>query len=308
MRTHYHFIYFLILILFSSCADNNKPIISAESLVKLNGLHSGFNTEELTKELITLNKDTVTIVAFGHVYALQYHEDVFDSMIAAINAEDPDYVWILGDIVFDNTDEEWEYLLRKYKDLKGKRYHAGGNHDMNYHYERYHNINENQWEAETRFLKYVGYRYKSIEDDIANYMIINMNDSLERIKEYLDEMLPGLNPDKQSILFTHHSIWQNTRSHAEDPKTWVKKSFYKDSLLAEIKDFDYLIHGDWGGKLYKGTHRYDGHKFKVIGVGNLNDGDSLYISTIKLTKDDLWAYPTFIEIPDSSTWGEKIKD
>jgi calcineurin-like phosphoesterase family protein len=226
-------------------------------------------------------------------------------MIASINDQESDYVWILGDIVYNNSEEEWDYILEKYKGIRAKRFHAGGNHDMNYHYERYYGIRDNQWEAESRFLNKIGYRYITIEDDLANYMMINMNDSLDRIESYLDIMLPQLNSEKPSILFTHHCAWDKTRSKAEDSHTWVKKSFNRDSLLSELTDFDYLIHGDWSEGYYSGVFPFQGKRFNAIGVGNLNEGDPLYITTIKITKDTLWSYPVFVEIPDTTTWKAK---
>jgi len=300
-----HLCILVIIILIPSCDQEEKNGQSPESKRKLDSLHSGFNELELSKEIIELNKDTITIVAFGHVYSLLYHEDVFDAMIAQINDQDPDYVWILGDIVFNNTDEEWNYLLNKYRDMEGRRFHAGGNHDLNYHYERWFGIHENRWEAEIRFLNYVGYRYITIEDDVANYMVVNMNDSIDRIKNYLDLMLPNLNNNKQSILFTHHCTWHNTISNAEDPHTWVKKSFPKDSLVSELHDFEYLIHGDWAGKFYSNTFNFEKSKFRVIAVGNLNEGDLLYFTTIKITSDSLWAFPSFVNIPDTISWNQK---
>jgi hypothetical protein len=265
-------------------------------------LHSGFNTAELTREFINVKKDTVTIVAFGHVYSLLTHEDVFDEMIEQINSENPDYVWILGDVVYNNSEEEWDYVLAKYKGIKGRRFHAGGNHDMNYHYERYYGIVLNQWEAESRFLNKIGYRYKTLEDNVANYMVVNMNDSIDRIKDYLHRMLPELNPDKQSILFTHQAIWHNIKTDPEDPKTSPRKTFDRDSLLSEITDFDYLIHGDWGGKLYIGAHKYKNKKYKLVAVGNRNEGDQLFFATLKITQDTVIAYNTFVNIPDTTTW------
>jgi len=304
-----NFPYLLILMLLvTACSHSEKFVQSKESRQKLDSLHSGFNKKELTKEVITLNKDTITLVAFGHVYSLLHHEDVFDSMIDKINEQNPDYVWILGDIVFNNTEQEWSYLLNKYKGLQGKRFHAAGNHDMNFHYERYYGINENQWVAEQRFLSHIGYRYITLEDDVANYMMINMNDSLKRIKQYLNSMLPELNPDKPAILFTHHSVWHKSMSKADDPTSWVQKSFQRDSILAQLTDFDYLVHGDWGDKFFSGKSKYKSKKYNVIAVGNLNEGDDLYITTFKITKDSLWAYPVFVDIPDTTTWKTKVID
>lgn len=304
MRTSYYFI-LLFLVSIYSCNSHDGDGQSDFSKLKLDSLHRFYNEQELEKVNIQLSKDTTTIVAFGHVYGLLYHEDVFDSLIALSNAQHPDYVWILGDVVFNNTEEEWSYLLDKYQGFEGQRFHAGGNHDMNYHYERYHGINENQWEAESRFLSKIGYRYLTVEDDNANYMLINMNDSLSRILNYLDLMEDKINPEKPSILFTHHATWHDNQSIASDPKTWVKKSFPRESLLVNLGKFDYLIHGDWGERFYFGKRKINKVNYNLIAAGNLNEGDSLRITLIKISHDSLWAEPIFVPIDTASTWYTK---
>lgn len=292
---------FLLLSLFS-CMQDKTEKQSQKSIDKLDSLHSHFNDLELEKQIYQLDKDTISIVAFGHVYGLLYHEDVFEQLIEKVNEQNPDYIWILGDVVFNNTEDEWNYLLEKYQEFTSKRFHAGGNHDMNYHYERYHGSSENRWEAESRYLSKIGYRYLTIEDDNANYMLLNMNDSISRISDYLDTMKAEMNPEKQSILFTHHSTWHPNQSEAEDPKTWVKKSFSRDSILPLLNDFDFLIYGDWSEGFYFKDVKINGKKYKVMDVGNLNEGDPLYITSIKLTKDSLWAKPINIPIAESSSW------
>lgn len=296
-------IFGLILLLSCSVDKGNKQ--SKLSKDKLSALHSGFNKRELTKEYITSSRDSVVIVAFGHVYGLLNHPDVFDLLIDKVNEQDPDYVWILGDVVYNNTEEEWAVLFEKYKGMNGERFHAGGNHDMNYHYERYHGSKENQWEAESRYLDKIGYRYLTLEDELANYMLINMNDSLDRISEYLDRMLPQLNPVKQSILFTHHATWHPNQSKVDDPKTWVKKNFPRDSLLPKLVDFDYMIYGDWSEGFYFNSIKLNDHKYKVIDTGNLKEGDPLHITRIVVRSDGVEARPVSIPIPLESNWYKK---
>jgi hypothetical protein len=115
-------------------------------------------------------------------------------------------------------------------------------------------------------------------------------------------MLPELNPDKQSILFTHQSIWHDLKADPKDSKTWPRKTFDRDSLLSEITDFDYLIHGDWGKKLYNSSYKYKNKRYRLIGVGNRIEGDQLYFTTLKITNDTVWTYSTFVNIPDPTTW------
>jgi len=300
-----YYISIFILLFSSSCSQNKDGFESDLSKEKLAKLHNAFNKKELTKELLTSSKDSVVIVAFGHVYGLLYHPDVFDLLINTVNAENPDYVWVLGDVVYNNTEEEWNTVLMKYDELKGVRFHAGGNHDMNYHYERYHGSREHQWEAETRFLDKIGYRYLTLEDELANYMLINMNDSLPRIKDYLTQMLPQLNPDKQSILFTHHATWHDNQSSIDDPKTWVKKSFPRDSILPLLTDFDYMVYGDWSEGFYFNSIRVSGSEFAVIDAGNLKEGDPLHITRIVIKADGVAVKPIDVPIPLESDWYKK---
>lgn len=299
---------FIILLSFLYACGTNKIDQQPETAKRsgralLDSMHSGFNKVELTKQFLTNNNDTTTIVAFGHVYHLLNHEEAFDLMINTINNQNPDYVWVLGDIVFNNSEEEWKHINEKYKKLKGKRFHAPGNHDINYHYERWIGSIENQWEAESRYLKNVGYRYITLEDDVANYMMVNLNDSLDRVKKYLDKMTPELNEEKLSILFTHQDTWFDFMEDPEDPQTWPRKNFERDSLLKELRDFDYLIHGDWNEKFYEGEFK----GYNVVSLGNLNQGDPLNINVIKVTKSDIKIESIEVDIPENSSWYDSKK-
>ena len=130
-------------------------------------------------------------------------------------------------------------------------YFSPGNHDINYHYERYHGKRDNQIEAELKYVKQVGYRYKMLQDQFANYVFINANDSAHRILAYLDLMKPELEEDKQLVLLSSQSLWHMDYQIPDIPKTWVKRPFHRDTLLQHVEYFDFLIHGDWGGKLFR---------------------------------------------------------
>ncbi len=296
---HFHIIITLAALV--SCGSD-PTIQSEESKRKLAKLHSGFNDVELEKLMLHGARDTLTIVTFGHVNSLLWHEDVFDSFVKTVNEQDPDYVWVLGDIVYDNTEEEWDCVLNRHEQITGRKFYVAGNHDIAYHIERYNGILEHQWEAEERFLSHVGYRYRTIEDNIANYMILNLNDSLFRIKEYLELMLPKLNPNKPNYLFTHQSTWQNVNKEPDDPSLWVNISFPPDSLLKELVPFDYLINGDWTFEYFRGKKGFGGRDHHVIACGNKNAGDELRITVLKLSGEDCESYPIVVPIPKESKW------
>jgi hypothetical protein len=302
---YFQLLFTFFIIILQSCNNETTPVQSNSSLQKLDSLHSGFNEVELTKQIINNQKDTVVIVAFGHLYGMLSHTELFEQLINVVNEQKPDYVWVLGDIVYNNTEEEWDTVLSYYQNFDGIRYHAGGNHDMNYHYERYFGVRENQWEAESRYLDKVGYRYLTLEDNVANYMLINMNDSIDRIDEYLSIMLPELNPDKPSVLFTHQAVWHENQSDADDPKTWVKKSFPKDTILSRLGDFDYLVHGDWAQKFYFNTQTFNGIKYYALAAGNYTEGEPIHITRIELSAGGMKAEAIPIPIPENSTWNKK---
>lgn len=287
-----------------ACSGNPK-IQSEESRTKLNELHGSFTERETTPEWNTMGNDTIVHVAFGHVNGLLWHDDVMKILIEEVNAIKPDYVWVLGDIVYDCAEDEWQKVMPEYEKLTGKRYHAAGNHDINYHYERYEGIMENRWEAEERYLKHIGYRYLSIEDEQATYTILNMNDSLPRIKQYLSVMTPKLNTNKTNFLMTHQSIWMNDVKDTADPAKWTNKYYPPDSILPYLHDFDVLVHGDWANEHMHGDFRHEDKVFKVVSTGNLNPGSPLNITVIRFFQGSLTIEHRALPIPDDSGWFEK---
>ncbi len=284
-------------------AKKNQLSEYAQGQKRLRELHTTFIEKELTKQDLTSDKDTITAVAFGHIYPLYPFEEILDSLIAAANKQNPDYVWIMGDIVFNNAPEEWEFINKKFEKLKGKKFYAGGNHDTNYHYERWEGKTDHEWEAETRFLKNVGYRYLTMEDQFSNYMILNLNDSIHRIREYMNTMKPKMNPDKPSILLTHQAIWTDSKSDPNDPHKWPQKSFNRDSILGDIAPFDILVDGDWNKNFYDKQFK----KFRVIGSGNRIKGDDYRVTLFKITKDTVIITPIEVPIDPKSKWFEKKK-
>lgn len=290
------------MLLLGTASCGGDKVQSEESKKKWREQHTGFNEKELTKLDLSQFKDTITAVAFGHVNSLLWHPDVFDSFIKTINGQNPDYIWVLGDIVYDNSDDEWNKVLKGHNQMKGDRFYTAGNHDICYHYERFDGILENEWEAEERYLDQLGYRYLTMEDEVANYMILNLNDSLARIKEYLDIMKPKMNPDKPSFLLTHQSAWQAVKKERDDPSLWVNISFHPDSLLKELGEFDYLVNGDWANKYFRASKYYLGENHEVICTGNKVAGDELRITVLKYTRDTCESYPIIVPIPEGSDW------
>ena len=285
-----------------SCNQPGQKSTFVPNPTTLTELFSGFNEAELTPEIIENKNEPIIIVATGHLYPLLKCPEVYNEIIENIIEQKPDYFFTLGDIVRDNTDEEWDTVFKHLSRIDAAIYFAPGNHDLNYHYERYVGKRDNQIEAEMRYLDQVGYRYKLIRDGLANYVFINANDSVNRILSFIDQIKPEIDTTKQLLLISSQSLWVNKQQDPDDPRTWVNRPFYRDELLPYVDNFDYLIHGDWGGKFYRGKWKKKNGYFDVMGVGNRKIGDSLFITRIEIYTDSISAKPIWIDIPENSKW------
>ena len=268
----------------------------------LKELHNGFFDEELTPEILKSDKKEITIIATGHLYPLLNYPKVYNAFIDTIINQKPDYIFLLGDLVRDNTIQEWDSVLTRFNKAGCKLYFAPGNHDLNYHYERWEGSREHEFEAEMKYIDHVGYRYKLLQDNFANYVFINPNDSIDRVLSYLDIMKSKLDTTKMLILLTSPSLWHNSNQIPGDNHSWVNKAFTRDEILPKIEYFDYMIHGDWSGHFYLGTWPKSEGNFNVMSVGNRKQNDSLFVTKIVMSDKHLVAKPINVVIPKDSPW------
>ncbi|RLD87579.1 MAG: hypothetical protein DRJ09_10035 [Bacteroidetes bacterium] len=284
-----------------SCKEKTNRITDANYVrnpTTLKELFSGFNEDEINADVYDFKRDSVVIVATGHLYPLLYHPDVYRAFIKTIKAQHPDYFFTLGDNVYNNTEKEWDTVLSHFNELQVPVYYAPGNHDLNFHYERYAGKRDHQVQAEKRYLAKAKCRYKLVKDNLANYVFINANDSAKRVLSFLSFIRPQLDTTKHLIMFSSPSLWFEKHQDPNDPKTWPNRPFRREKLLPKIKDFEYLIHGDWSGKFA----RFNFLGFNVMAVGNRKEGDTLYITRITIYKDTIIAKPIFVPMPDGNTW------
>jgi len=294
-------VYLLLVTLILSC-NNNRQNQYVANPTTLEELFRGFNDTELSPEINQLNKEPIVVVATGHLYPLLKYPQAYNSLLEKIKKQNPDYFFELGDIVRDNTDEEWDSIFYRLNQIDTKIYYAPGNHDLNYHYERYVGKRDNQVEAEMRYLNQVGYRYKLVKDELANYVFINANDSVDRILSFIEQIATELDTNKMQILLSSQSLWVNKQQDPDNPKTWVNRPFNRNELLPYIENFDVLIHGDWGGKFYRGKWKKSNGTFDLMAVGNRKVGDSLFITRLEIFSDTIKAWPIKVHIPETSSW------
>ena len=289
----------------TSC--NNSGKISDNNYVAnpstLEELFRGFSKDEIDVDVNNFNRDSVVIVATGHLYPLLYHPDVYQSFVKTVKARHPDYFFALGDLVYNNSEKEWDTVLGNFKKIGAPVYYAPGNHDLNYHYERYNGNHDHQVEAEMRYMKKAKCRYKLLKDNFANYVFVNANDSIKRVLAFINLIRPQLDTTKHLIMLSSPALWFNKQQDPKNPKTWTNRPFKREELLPKISDFECLIHGDWAGKFFRGKFK----GFDVMAVGNRKEGDILYITRITIYKDTIIAKPVFVPMPPNTTWFKKKK-
>jgi len=296
--------FFLIITIFGlvSCKQHNSKDLHKESLTNLSELQSGFLESELTADICSQKENPITVVATGHTYPLLNYPIAFKSFVNTIKDQNPDYIFMLGDLVYNNTQEEWDKFFSFFDGLKNKMYFAPGNHDLNFHYERYAGKRDNQFVAEQRYIENVGYRYKVLSGETANFVFINMNDSLNRILDYLNATKMLLDSTKTNFFLSSQSTMHSSSQDPNNVETWPLKPFTRQQIFPYIEHFDYLIHGDWNKRFYRGTWTKKDGEFQLMAVGNKRRGDSLFITRLDIFPDTVISTPIIIDIPEKSKW------
>jgi len=286
-----------LCLIFLGCTTNDDPVDEHNVLATL---HSYFNKEELTLHENVMMKNKVRAVFFGHGYELLNYTDDYNALVQQINAERPDYVFLLGDMVYDNTIEEWTLMRAFISNLNANVYFVPGNHDLNFHDDRYNGKTGSQWQAESLYLEQVGYRYKVMRDNFANFVLLNMNDSIGRLENYMDTMSKHLYADLPTLVLTHQNVW-NWKKQNEDPRTWMQKSMSRDEILPLFEDYEYLVHGDWNEQFRQEPQTHDGRTFHTVACGN-KQGTRLHFTVADIDMDTILFSPRYVRQAPESPW------
>jgi predicted phosphodiesterase len=290
-------IFIVLCLAIFGCADKSGTQDEHNMLATL---HNYFNKEELTLHENIMLKNDVKAVFFGHGYELLNYTEEYNTLIREINEQRPDYVFFLGDMVYDNTIEEWTLLNVFLDNIDANVYFVPGNHDLNFHDDRYNGRTGSQWQAESLYLEQVGYRYKTVRDNYANFLLLNMNDSIGRIENYLDTMTKHLFADLPTLVLSHQNVW-NWKTQTEDSRTWTQKSMSRDEILPLLDDYRYLVHGDWNEQFRQGPEKYNGHRFHTVACGN-KQGTRLHFTVAQLSMDTVIFRPKYVNLAPESPW------
>ncbi len=156
-------------------------------------------------------------VTIGHIRDIR--KPTLVQLADAINEEDPQFVFVLGDFTWDGAPEHWKILDAFFASLKSKVVGVPGNHEI----WRHRNVG---WRARDQYLSRFG-QFESVEAPGARFLTITTNAPVETVKDKLREMLSAVPEGTMPILLMHHYIW--------DEFGTPRKSYDPPFLLDEIE-------------------------------------------------------------------------
>jgi hypothetical protein len=226
-------------------------------------------------------------VVVGHFRDLvTYYQDILFEMAAAINEENADYVFLLGDYVESGTEGEWQTVDKFLNIIEAPFISSPGNHDF-ISFRRYR----------SRF----GYLYYTLFAEDANFVFVNSLDNLSLIKGYLEPMWPALDNAKPTLLLTHYVLWK--KSVYNKGKRYGP-SFELDEILPYLKGrVDYILSGDvprsnpktlQGISMYPVGMGFAGKDPVVYFVGEIDESGQLKMS------------PRYVQLDDDHPWYQVV--
>jgi calcineurin-like phosphoesterase family protein len=232
-------------------------------------------------ELLTLPDEAQALrfVAIGHFRdIITHHTHVIPKLSEAINRENPDFIFFLGDYTIRGQKSSWEVFDSFMGLLKAPIISAPGNHEF------YGNIKD--------YLTRFNYFYKHFETEDANVISINSCDNISTIKKNLWTFWPKLNNGKPTILLSHFKLWTKAQ----------RQSFPPEEILPELGgNVDYIIAGD-ATKSYKKEVR---HGIAMYPVGMSFAGRQkpvvFFLGEITATKK-LIMTPKYAELDSDDPW------
>jgi 3',5'-cyclic AMP phosphodiesterase CpdA len=213
-------------------------------------------------------------VAFiSHTYNANRHDDILQTFVEQINAADVDYIFALGDIVFMNKDRFWNRTLDFFSGFDAPVYYSPGNHDL-YRFDIVEGLATDRHYPQRRreYRERIGYLHTLVDDERADFVLINSNDPFPMVQPFLDEALERADPDTPTLLLTHHPIWLDR--HGDNWVHWYWTRLRQDEIVPYIPKFDRLVIGDVYGKL--GHTTVENTPVTRIGMGN-NDKPAFWV-------------------------------
>ena len=212
-------------------------------------------------------------------------QDILFEMAAAINEENADYVFLLGDYVGTGTKSEWQTVDKFLNRIQAPIISAPGNHEI-----------ASLWEYRSRF----GYLYYTLLTDDANFVFINSSDKVSLIKGFLEPMWPALDNAKPTLLLSHFILWEKIKHTGKS----YDKSFEPGEILPYLEGrVDYILSGDKTDSNEPNT--FQGITMYPVGIGfagSQSKAPVVYFVGEIDSSGQLKMSPRYIKLDDDHPW------
>ncbi|WP_075186593.1 metallophosphoesterase family protein [Teredinibacter haidensis] len=247
------------------------------------------------------NEGPLQVAFVSHTYHLHKHKDIQDMLVQSINQEKPKYIFSLGDVVLVNDDFRWKKAEEFFGKLDGPVYFSPGNHDLHSFYEVESQETDRHYpERRQQYIDRIGYVNKMVQDDNADFIMINSNDPFIKTQPFLDESIAKANPNTPNFLLTHHPIWIDR--YRKNWIQWYWRSIKRDEIAPYLADFQRIIVGDISGSIQH--HKFNETPATMIGIGN--DGDPVFWVLATLQDNGEFSFEAkTIELPEHHPYKKK---
>jgi len=188
-----------------------------------------------------LNEDQLHFVVIGHTYSTVDSIILRNNFINKINAENPDYVFILGDANLNDSKVLNDYITK----INSKVFFSPGNHEI-------------RANSLTNYINTVGYSDTTIITKKCNFIVLNSITSIQNINKYLKNSFTKINLSKPIIVLTHFRIWDDNL-FSEYPYQHDKSYYYSEIDSFYRANIDYIFAGNssaqYFGKQYCKEHK-----------------------------------------------------
>ncbi len=231
-----------------------------------------------------VSDSSTRIAVVGHLRGLMdYHTDVMEQVAEAVNSQMPDYVYILGDFVRFSTDEEYDQWEAHFLNgLTAPYVFVPGNHEA-----------RAVTGGDTVFQDRIGPFTQVLTTDTVNLVAIDSSAGYSAVQEALSDAHSQVDPNKLTLLMTHHRVWQKLSSNPFMPY------FTNGQFMPLINR--------WVDAIFAGEADYDITEYDIndgtvnvaYSIGTRNKGDStpIYFAMVSVGPDQvLRVTPNYIDL------------
>ncbi|MCB9231244.1 MAG: metallophosphoesterase [Bacteroidia bacterium] len=198
------------------------------------------------------NPQPVRFAVIGHTYYVARDTSAFNQLMEEIHRREPDYLFVLGDMVWTNVDWEWKRAQQGFQKAGCPIYYSPGNHDLMYVNEVSAGVDSNLQKSWAAYGQRIGYYQTFFKDRAANYLLYNSNDSLSGIILHFQTSLAQSDTNLPLLVFTHHQPWMKGKKDYTRMPTMHLKGYDWEDLQPWFEQVDYVFDGDYGEGEFKG--------------------------------------------------------